>query len=153
MAGVYVLTPEREQEAMNMAIWDFRPRGDVLTGVAIGVGVLAAPVVVPLAWSVVRPFLKTILKGSFMLYETGRGAFGEAKEEVARKKPEKATAIKVKEAEEQARATEQIDQQLERRTEHVEKLSGKKAPKKPAHEKPRRRVKTGKKKPEKEKEV
>ena len=58
-----------------MAIWDFRPRGDLWTGVAVGAGLLAAPVVIPLAWSATRSVLKTILKGGFMLYETGRGAY------------------------------------------------------------------------------
>ncbi len=56
-----------------MAIWDFRPKsGDIWTGVAVGAGLLAAPVVVPLAWYTVRPLLKAILKSGFLLYETGR---------------------------------------------------------------------------------
>jgi|SRR5271157_140015 len=63
-----------------MAIWDFRPKGDLWTGVAVGAGLLAAPVVIPLAWSATRPVLKAILKGGFMLYETGRQILGEATE-------------------------------------------------------------------------
>jgi len=63
-----------------MAIWDFRPRGDLWTGVAVGAGLLAAPVVIPLAWSATRPVLKAILKGGFMLYETSRQILGEATE-------------------------------------------------------------------------
>ncbi|MGO9121554.1 MAG: hypothetical protein ACLQPD_28580 [Desulfomonilaceae bacterium] len=63
-----------------MAIWDFRPRGDLWTGVAVGAGLLAAPVVIPLAWSATRSVLKTILKGGFMLYETGRQVWPEAAE-------------------------------------------------------------------------
>jgi len=64
-----------------MAIWDFRPRGDLWTGVAVGAGLLAAPAVISLAWSATRPVLKVILKGGFMLYETGRQILGEAAEE------------------------------------------------------------------------
>jgi hypothetical protein len=63
-----------------MAIWDFRPRGDVWTGVAVGAGLLAAPVVLPLAWCATRPVLKAFLKGGFMLYETGRQILGETSE-------------------------------------------------------------------------
>ena len=69
-----------------MAIWDFRPKGDLWTGVAVGAGLLAAPVVIPLAWSATRPVLKVILKGGFMLYETGRQILGEASEEPGREK-------------------------------------------------------------------
>jgi hypothetical protein len=69
-----------EKEALKMAIWDFRPRGDVWTGVAVGAGLLAAPVVLPLAWSATRPVLKAFLKGGFMLYETGRQILGETSE-------------------------------------------------------------------------
>jgi len=67
-----------------MAIWDFRPKGDLWTGVAVGAGLLAAPVVIPLAWSATRPVLKSILKGGFTLYETGRKIFGDATEEPVR---------------------------------------------------------------------
>ena len=68
------------KEELNMAIWDFRPKGDLWTGVAVGAGLLAAPVVIPLAWSATRPVLKAILKGGFMLYETGRQFLEEATE-------------------------------------------------------------------------
>lgn len=77
-----------------MAIWDLRPKTDVVTGVAVGVGVIAAPVVVPLVWSIVRPVLKAALKGGFMLYETGRGVFG-ASAEAPIEKPQE-TAAKAK---------------------------------------------------------
>jgi hypothetical protein len=75
-----------------MAIWDFRPKGDLWTSVAVGAGLLAAPVVIPLAWSATRPVLKAILKGGFMLYETGRQMLGEATESPERGK---AKAIEV----------------------------------------------------------
>ncbi len=55
-----------------MAIWDFRPKGgDIWTGVAVGAGLLAAPVVMPLAWSTVRPLLKAILKSGFLSVRNG----------------------------------------------------------------------------------
>jgi hypothetical protein len=58
-----------------MRIWDFKPNGDLFTTVAVGAAVAAAPIVLPFAWSAVRPLLKTFLKGGFMLYETGHGAY------------------------------------------------------------------------------
>ncbi len=58
-----------------MRIWDFKPNGDLFTTVAVGAAVATAPVVLPFAWSVARPLLKTVLKGGLMLYETGRGAY------------------------------------------------------------------------------
>jgi hypothetical protein len=70
-----------------MAIWDFRPRGDIWTSVAVGAGILAAPVVIPLAWSATRPVLKALLKGGFMLYETGRQMLGETSEDMPRRQP------------------------------------------------------------------
>jgi hypothetical protein len=54
-----------------MAIWDFRPKSDIWTGVAIGVGLLVAPVVLPMAWSGVRSLLKGVVKSSIALYEKG----------------------------------------------------------------------------------
>jgi hypothetical protein len=75
-----VVFKRAKKEALNMAIWDFRPRGDVWTGVAVGAGLLAAPVVLPLAWCATRPVLKAFLKGGFMLYETGRQILGETSE-------------------------------------------------------------------------
>jgi len=61
-----------------MALWDFRPKGDIWTGVAIGVGVIAAPVVIPLIWSGIRPLFKAVVKGGFMVYERGREIVEEA---------------------------------------------------------------------------
>jgi hypothetical protein len=90
------------QEAINMAIWDLRPKTDVVTGVAVGVGVMAAPVVVPLVWSVVRPVLKAVFKSGFMLYETGRGMLG-AGAEASVEKPKKTAASKTRNVGEQAK--------------------------------------------------
>jgi len=61
-----------------MMIWDFKPKGDLVTTLAVGVGVAAAPRIIPLAWYAVRPLLKSILKGGFMIYESGRRALCEA---------------------------------------------------------------------------
>lgn len=85
-----------------MAIWDLRPKTDVVTGVAVGVGVMAAPVVVPLVWSVVRPVLKAVLKSGFMLYETGRGVLG-AGAAAPVEKPKKTAASKTRSVREQAK--------------------------------------------------
>ena len=76
---------ETSEEAINMNILDFKPKGDLLTTVAVGAAVVAAPVVVPLAWSAARPLLKAVLKGGFMLYETGRQVWPEAAEGPARR--------------------------------------------------------------------
>jgi hypothetical protein len=129
---------EREQEALNMAIWDFRPKGDLFTGVAVGVGVLAAPVVVPLAWSAVRPLLKEILKGGFLMYETGRQVFGQAEPEVTTKEPGKDVAVTKVEL--PAAAIHQ-----------TERVLSPKGGRKVTSEKAKPRTKTGMKKPEKEK--
>jgi len=64
------LSPRRPTGVTNMAIWDFRPKADMWTGVAVvGVGLLVAPVVLPTAWSAVRSLLKGIVKGSITVYE------------------------------------------------------------------------------------
>jgi hypothetical protein len=139
---------ESQQEDTNMAIWDFRPRGDVLTGVAVGVGVLAAPIVMPLAWSVVRPLVKSILKGGFLLYETGRGAIGEACQCIGIEEPKAETPVKIMKAEERTKATARKPQVMKHKSEGIGQAGDKEASAKPAHEKPKRQTKTAKKKPE-----
>jgi hypothetical protein len=141
-----------------MAIWDFRPRGDVLTGVAVGVGVLAAPVVMPLAWSAVRPLVKAIMKGGFLLYETSRGAIAEASEWVGREEPRTVAPATMAKAEKHTNETIPKEepgarkaQVLELRTEHGDRTAAKESPKKAAHVKPKRQAKTTKKKPEEKK--
>lgn len=54
-----------------MAIWDYRPRGDAWTGVAIGVGLLAAPVVIPLIAAAAKPVVKGLMKTGLLVYEKG----------------------------------------------------------------------------------
>jgi hypothetical protein len=63
-----------------MAIWDLRPKADIWTGVAIGVGLLVAPVVIPMVAAAARPLLKAALKGGFVLYEKGREVVAEVME-------------------------------------------------------------------------
>jgi hypothetical protein len=63
-----------------MAIWDYRPKADIWTGVAIGVGLLVAPVVIPMVAAAARPLLKAALKGGFVLYEKGREVVAEVME-------------------------------------------------------------------------
>jgi hypothetical protein len=104
-----------KREAMNMAIWDLRPKTDVVTGVAVGVGVMAAPVVVPLVWSVVRPVLKAVLKSGFMLYETGRGVLGVGAE-ASVEKPKKTAASKALSVREQAKPKAEKKPTSSRRT-------------------------------------
>jgi len=65
-----------------MAIWDYRPKADLWTGVAIGVGLLVAPVVIPIIAAAARPVLKAAVKGTFMVYEKGKEAVAEALEVV-----------------------------------------------------------------------
>ncbi len=63
-----------------MAIWDFRPKADLWTGLAIGAGLLVAPVVIPVIADVARPVAKAVIKAGFMLYEKSRELFAEASE-------------------------------------------------------------------------
>ncbi|MGB6065807.1 MAG: DUF5132 domain-containing protein [Desulfomonilaceae bacterium] len=65
-----------------MASWDFTPKGSVWTGVAIGVGLLVAPVVIPMIATAARPVAKAGIKGSLMLYEKCREMIAEVAEVV-----------------------------------------------------------------------
>jgi hypothetical protein len=63
-----------------MALADLRPKSDVWTGVAVGVGLLLAPVVIPIVVAGARPLVKMALKGGFMLYEKGRETLADVME-------------------------------------------------------------------------
>ena len=65
-----------------MAIWDYRPKVDLWTGVAIGVGLLVAPVVIPMIATAARPVAKGLMKTGLMLYEKGSGMVAELVEGV-----------------------------------------------------------------------
>lgn len=55
-----------------MPLADLKPKSDVWTGVAIGVGLLLAPVVIPIVAAGMRPLMKMALKNGVLLYEKGR---------------------------------------------------------------------------------
>jgi Protein of unknown function (DUF5132) len=63
-----------------MASWNFTPKGSVWTGVAIGVGLLVAPVVIPMIATAARPVAKAGIKGTLMLYEKCREMIAEVAE-------------------------------------------------------------------------
>ena len=123
-----------------MTILDFRPRGDLVTGVVVGAGVLAAPVVVPWAWSAVRPVLKAILKGGFLLYETGRGVFGDGGEGTHEKKPQKSPVVK--RAKERPTVAREPELALVPKSENVKASSAKRVKQTSASRTTKRRPKT-----------
>ena len=127
-----------------MNILDFKPKGDLLTTVAVGAAVVAAPVVVPLAWSAARPLLKAVLKGGFMLYESGRGAYAAAAEWTGSITEKKEPAVKPGKTE--ARAKQREERALAQKLGLMEEHSmSRKADEKPARPKPKRAPKsTGK---------
>ena len=63
-----------------MAISDMIPKGNIWTGIAIGAGLLAAPVVIPAVAGAARPLLKAVIKGGYMLFEYGREMVAEVTE-------------------------------------------------------------------------
>jgi len=65
-----------------MAIGDYMPKADLWTGLAIGVGLLVAPVAIPIIGKVARPLLKTVIKGGFLAYEQVSEMLAEALETV-----------------------------------------------------------------------
>lgn len=134
-----------------MAIGDFKPKGDLFTTVAVGVGVATAPLVVPLAWTAVRPLLKVVLKGGFMLYETGRGACAAAAEWTGAERAKEAPAVKPRKAEARTKETSEEQRALAQSLVLIEEQSTGKKAQKPARPKPKAAAKTAKKKPEERK--
>lgn len=63
-----------------MALWDFRPKGDMWTGLAIGAAIVLAPVILPVIGAALRPVVKAGLRGGMLLYEKGREVAGEISE-------------------------------------------------------------------------
>jgi hypothetical protein len=55
-----------------MSIWNYTPKLDLWSGLAIGAGFLLAPVVLPMVAGIARPIVKGALKGAFRVYEGGR---------------------------------------------------------------------------------
>ncbi len=60
-----------------MAIADMIPRGNLWTGIALGAGLLVAPVVIPAIAGAARPLLKAVIKGGYMVFEKGRETVAE----------------------------------------------------------------------------
>ncbi len=66
-----------------MALFNNGLKGNILTGLAIGIGAsVLAPAVIPVLANVVKPLAKAILKGGIVLYEKGLETFAETKEVV-----------------------------------------------------------------------
>jgi hypothetical protein len=63
-----------------MAITDMIPKGSLWTGIAVGAGLLVAPVVIPAIAGAARPLLKAVIKGGYMLFEKGRETMAEVYE-------------------------------------------------------------------------
>ncbi|MDA8407825.1 MAG: DUF5132 domain-containing protein [Deltaproteobacteria bacterium] len=63
-----------------MAISDMIPKNGLWTGIAVGAGLLVAPVVIPAVAGAVRPLLKAVIKGGYMLFEKGREMVAEVTE-------------------------------------------------------------------------
>ena len=60
-----------------MAITDMIPKGNLWTGIAVGAGLLVAPVVIPAIAGAMRPLLKAVIKGGYMIFEKGRETVAE----------------------------------------------------------------------------
>lgn len=66
-----------------MALFENGLKGNILSGLAIGIGAaIVAPVVIPIAASVVKPLAKAAIKGGIMLYEKGKETVAEVSEMV-----------------------------------------------------------------------
>ncbi len=80
-----------------MGLFDNGLKGNLLTGLAIGIGgAILAPVVLPALAGVAKPLLKSAIKGGLVLYEKGKETFAElsevAEDVVAEAKAEMAEA-------------------------------------------------------------
>jgi hypothetical protein len=65
-----------------MPIGDYMPKADLWTGLAIGVGLLVAPVAIPMIGQVARPLLKTVIKGGLLAYARASEMLADALESV-----------------------------------------------------------------------
>jgi hypothetical protein len=64
-----------------MALFDNGLKGNVLTGLAIGIGAsIFAPQVIPALAGVVKPIAKAAIKGGLMLYEKSKESVAEVGE-------------------------------------------------------------------------
>ena len=66
-----------------MALFENGLKGNIIMGLAIGVGTaILAPVVIPMVASIAKPLAKAAIKGGIMLYEKNRELIAEATEVV-----------------------------------------------------------------------
>ncbi|MCU0580421.1 MAG: DUF5132 domain-containing protein [Desulfobacterota bacterium] len=66
-----------------MGFFDNGLKGNIVTGLAIGIGSsILAPVVIPVLASVVKPMAKAAIKGGVLVYQKGREMAAEAQEVV-----------------------------------------------------------------------
>ena len=64
-----------------MALFDNGLKGNIITGLAIGIGTaLFAPQVIPALAGVVKPLAKAAIKGGLVVYEKGKEAVAEVGE-------------------------------------------------------------------------
>jgi hypothetical protein len=64
-----------------MAIFNNGLKGNVVTGLGIGIGVaLLGPVLIPVVANIAKPLAKAAIKGGVILYEKGREAVAETGE-------------------------------------------------------------------------
>jgi hypothetical protein len=73
---------ERKGGYRRMASWNFMPKGNLWTGLGLGLAIVAAPVVIPMMAAAVRPLLKAGLKGGYRVYGKGRQAAGSVRQAV-----------------------------------------------------------------------
>jgi hypothetical protein len=66
-----------------MAIFNNGLKGNILSGLAIGVGTaILAPILIPVLASIAKPMAKAGIKGGLMLFEKGKEVAAEAQEVV-----------------------------------------------------------------------
>jgi len=66
-----------------MGLFDNGFKGNILSGLAIGIGAaVLAPVVMPILASAAKPVLKATIKGGLALYDKGRETYAEVAEVV-----------------------------------------------------------------------
>jgi hypothetical protein len=64
-----------------MAIFENGLKGNILGGLAIGIGsAILAPIVIPVLATVAKPLAKASIKGGLMLFERGKELAAEAQE-------------------------------------------------------------------------
>jgi hypothetical protein len=64
-----------------MGLLDDALKGNIVTGLAIGLGAaILAPVVIPLFANIAKPLAKATIKGGIQLFERGKEAFAEVAE-------------------------------------------------------------------------